>query len=646
MSKFIINIFIILLCLLVNNANGAMVERVDIIKGEDIRKSGLMRLSDIFLIIDNWDVSTIDGITFQASPFGLNSYQHQDWKIFLNGIPIDINLFGIKALDRIPVDLMQIVAIKILHQSGIYAGQKTAGGIIDIITKKNATGLSANLRTGFGNETGDPGPYHYTDKRSPNIDKVGNIIASGFSFGAKDSYFNFGFKREIGYPTDEAAFYRNDDIANGYYPRQKLESYYAYYRKYQDNFQYSISAGLSNFDDFYFLRSFGREVPVNSRLSYFGSTGAIGNINKPILNYRFAYTSNKLGRRENSLNLDFDWKQENLHVNIETGFRGTKFTGTAGIGLNHSAIHTDYILDKEANTEATIYTQFNCWLSQLTNFSTDLILNFQNNRSGFLARLMTTSHITRNGQISILVTYDKTLPEESNNIWYWQQQGYMFLRNHGISYTIDGAIKPTKKFTAEVLFINRLSRTVSMHLSAYYRSFAQLTCAAQYLISPTDYSAPDNLEVQTDCSGQIVGAEIGSRFDPVKKLRIELFARYQNYIDDEPMFTELWKMVPKYKLSATMIYDPVKHFSLWSRLKYTGKTKWVDYESSDTNDIHTYHTVNDFFNIDITAQKYFGNRKIRTSFSIRNLLNDKVKYHPIGAQFDLSYFAQIEFMLN
>ena len=51
-------------------------------------------------------------------------------------------------------------------------------------------------------------------------------------------------------------------------------------------------------------------------------------------------------------------------------------------------------------------------------------------------------------------------------------------------------------------------------------------------------------------------------------------------------------------------------------------------------------------NIDITANKWFGHRRVRGSIIFRNLLNQRFRYHPVGATFDLSVLARFEFYLG
>ena len=563
-----------------------------------------------------------------------------------------IDIFGTKSLDRVPVDLSQVGHIKITSGPGIYAGQKITGGIIDISTKSFHSGLKTNFRAGFGNETGDPGPYYYTDKSTPNIDKVGNIIAAGTSYRQRGSCFGLFYKREIGYPTDQAVFHRNNAIAGGYYPKQKLESFYLDHYRYLGNYKVKVSNtfGVSNFNDFLFIPQYGREIPVKSRLTHFGSTGYLEINRERYLRYRFSYSANQPKYRSNSLSLDLAWKQETVCANIEAELNGlrtgtSRYMGSIGLGLNHFAVHTNYLLDKSTYTEATVYGSLLYRITDRLESEINLLANFQKNNSGFMARIYSSYSLPRDRRISFNITYDKTLPEESRSIWYWQKQGYSFLENNSVSYNIDGNLIPAKKFTAAISYHHQLARFVWTSMSAYFRSFSNIFCESQYLISNQDYSAPDNLEVLTGCKGQIAGATIGSKFYLTQRIHVDLFARYQDYINNESVFAELWKTVPKYKFSIKVSYYPAKTLSIVSRLKYQSETKWVDYESSDLGNNHSFQTLDDFFNVDITARKYFQKKKIRACFSIRNLLNNKVKYHPIGAQFDLSYFAQIEFML-
>lgn len=618
------------------------------ISKEEIQQSGLMRLSDLFLLLEDWNVSSHDGLTWQASPLGLNSYQNQEWKIFLNGQPLDIGFWGTIALDRIPVDLGQIDSICVKNQPGIYFGQKSLGGLIDIYTKKHDSKVSINFRTGFGNEIGDPGPYRYTNLYSPNIDKIGNIVGLGFYHGAKNYYHNFIYKREIAYPTDEAVSRRNADIAGTYYPRQILESYFINYGQTSENFNYSISAAWSDFADFFFLSQYGREIPVNSKFRYVAGTGSIGRSESPLITHRFAYSSNRLGRRENSLNLDFDWKQEHIRTNLETYFSKSKFKGTIGIGLNHLLLSSGYQLENTKITEGLLYGQTKYLFSKNINTTFDWALNYRKNKFGFLGQSNIYVQLEKNSLLKTALSYSITLPEESNSIWYWQNQGYTFLEDNGIIYNIDGKLKPFKKFTFDISLANRISRVLSMEFSGYYRAFSQIIYEGQFIISSTDYSAPNNLILKTDCSGQVVGGKIEAKINPFNKFKLRLTGRYQNSIKDEKLFEEVWSTIPKINLSGTIVYTPINNFSLWSRIKFSGPTEWVDYDNDDNilTGEHNSVTVAEAFSVDLSVQKYFQRRKIRASFSIRNLLNRKLTYSPIGAQFDLAYYAQIEFLLN
>lgn len=78
-------------------------------------------------------------------------------------------------------------------------------------------------------------------------------------------------------------------------------------------------------------------------------------------------------------------------------------------------------------------------------------------------------------------------------------------------------------------------------------------------------------------------------------------------------------------------------------LNYRSSTLWADYHDveSQSNGIYS-ADVKSAINLDIAIQKYLWQKRIRGNFVFRNLFNEKLRYHPLGASFDLSYLLQVE----
>ena len=60
------------------------------ITADDIHQSGITRLGDIFMLINDWHVNTIDGYTWNVSINDLNLLQHQNWIIMIDGQKVGI----------------------------------------------------------------------------------------------------------------------------------------------------------------------------------------------------------------------------------------------------------------------------------------------------------------------------------------------------------------------------------------------------------------------------------------------------------------------------------------------------------------------------------------------------------------------------
>jgi len=60
-----------------------------VINSDVIANSGITRLGDLFRLIDDWDVTTINGYHWYTSPNGLSPYQQQNWIVMLDDQRMD-----------------------------------------------------------------------------------------------------------------------------------------------------------------------------------------------------------------------------------------------------------------------------------------------------------------------------------------------------------------------------------------------------------------------------------------------------------------------------------------------------------------------------------------------------------------------------
>jgi hypothetical protein len=90
----------------------------------------------------------------------------------------------------------------------------------------------------------------------------------------------------------------------------------------------------------------------------------------------------------------------------------------------------------------------------------------------------------------------------------------------------------------------------------------------------------------------------------------------------------------------------VPSFALWTALRHQGATQWADYAGTATaGNGHSGPVLPAVTALDVAAEKWFWQRRLRTHLALRNVFDDSARYHPIGAVLGLSALLQIEVVL-
>jgi hypothetical protein len=164
-----INLILLLLCI----SSSVLAQNNSSVSRQQLISSGINRLSGIYSFINDWDTYTFDGYRWYLSINGLSTFQNQNLVLMLDGQRMDIDFFNLKNINILPVTINHIDSIETLNHPRIFSGSFTPDGLISVRTLRPKIGLSVTGRYSAGNETGDPGPYFYTEHRSANVEEDG-----------------------------------------------------------------------------------------------------------------------------------------------------------------------------------------------------------------------------------------------------------------------------------------------------------------------------------------------------------------------------------------------------------------------------------------------------------------------------------------
>ena len=141
-----------------------------------IAAAGWHRLGDLIAALPPGSTASVDGFNHEMRGsrigFAATNGVSATWLIRLDGQVVPISIGGTWILDEIPVAIPQLDSIVISEGPRLTDGRAALLGTIDLYTRR-PRGTSLVVDYQHGDETGDPGPYRYTSRSTPNVEKLG-----------------------------------------------------------------------------------------------------------------------------------------------------------------------------------------------------------------------------------------------------------------------------------------------------------------------------------------------------------------------------------------------------------------------------------------------------------------------------------------
>ena len=159
-----------------------------VLHAADIAAGGWHRLGDVVAGMMPGEMASVDGfnvaLTNGRIPFaGISAAGSPGWMIRLDGQRVPVAIDGMSILDQLPVAMTQVDSIVVYNASSIVDGQASLLGTIDVYTRRPVRGLSGVGDYQHGDESGDPGPYRYTPRATPNVEKLGPFTSGAVAYG-------------------------------------------------------------------------------------------------------------------------------------------------------------------------------------------------------------------------------------------------------------------------------------------------------------------------------------------------------------------------------------------------------------------------------------------------------------------------------
>ncbi len=617
-----------------------------IITAEMLQEIGVVRLADLFQLIEGGSFTTIDGFHGECNPGSLNPFRTNRWVIFVDGLPFILGHFGASDLSSLPINLHDIAFVEVAHIPQFHEGIFAERGLIHIHTKQLANGISVRGSSWTGNETGDSGPLHYLGKDGT-VDRLGPDIEGTVSWRGAWGWARASIITRSHHPSDPALVQRNSAIS-GDWPIQFMIAPSMRFHIDGGDSYHDLSVGFTRLSDFVFLKPFGREIPAKTFAGWGGLNGALQLTERTQLRYRTCYSVNQLAERMNRDNLDFDWRLDLLSVNVEARRRGPAYLSTAGTTLELTKARTGYRLSDRAYRNAGLYYRMQRITS--SSFRPDLTFQLSTNGDDVALRsvLGASWHVRPGSALMGTLAYSERFFKDDHGLWYWTRNGYGFLDDLNVDYVLAESFSRSRTMTADLCWQGTQTHDLRLKLQAYYRYFADLAMERQvFQFDPEEAAFGGPVRVESQLGGQVVGGMIGLDHSITPGLLHRFSAGLQTDIAGDALFRDAWQSLPALQVHSIWTLTPVQNFSMGAVLYYRSSSHWIEYIEVESQSGGLYKaTVPAAWTVDLSAHKWFWRQRIGGTVVVRNLFNRQYRYHPIGAAFDLSLIVRLEFQFG
>jgi hypothetical protein len=602
-----------------------------VVRRADIEREGWNRVTEILDGAVGWGRASVDGFSYSASPdrlpaAGESGPSMPEWLVVVNGQRVPTDVFGLHLLELLPISVGQIDSVVFTRGPIISAGAPAARGVMSIFLRRAGPGLHAELTYQHGDESGDPGPYRYTDLASPNVEKIGPFahgdigwrgpawdVDAGVhvaSINITDTFISSRFS-----PTTFAGV-RPDVIAITPTLRAGVD---ALGGRHELMASYGEQRGLM------FIAPQRSEQSLRTRSTYVGVDGSLNGAGSTTVVYEGS--TSVLDASELASPLAFTVGHTRRHVGgtVSASHSVGRATLTIGAVADRWTLVANAVAGSATSSGGGPLMRASLPISRSVTLDGSATLIFDGAHSPVLDAAADASF--RLDSLTSVTIHGSQIRGHPNKDGSWIDAFMLGYQLPARAPTLTGI-----GVTLAHRFVPYLGAAVELRgeTVADWAGLSRPTSAP--FASPADPVLHDgtliggHVRVETIGQGVWQGSLEYDRSAPVN-------------LDDRTFNSEVASSAID-DLRAQLSATPVRDFRLSGIAHLTGGTRWPAFASSTGSPA----TVPPVRRIDASMEKWMWQRRLRLELLYRNLLNEPERYHPFGAQWNLRWHVSASLM--
>jgi hypothetical protein len=629
------------------------------VEPDSLNSSFVMGMEDL-IWQSGWDYASMERMSVM-----LNTNEHGYYgpkpAFILDGIPFEPGFFGVHYTQLFPLSLFRIENQESFGGSGILEGVPYQTGIMKLQSEPVPKGFSIFGSGQLGHNSGEPGPWIFDpDKVTPNVERFGPWLDAGLSvrFGGwyakghlrHHDYLNFDefIQTRIinlrGVP-DENTWLRVDAVST----LGLVETGFMSHRT-----EIRLQGTRSESTDFLFFQPMGREIPTGFETEQYSALARIKTSENSGIRGFYQQRNMATTFRRNFFDYDIGWEKR-----LRT-WRGSFYIDGDRIGIEAGMENevSDVTGRQTAFDRVTIPSFF---MQNRFNIHSNLILAtdhiirlFDDNRSFSSNSSIDILPVNR-WRVQISGGYSELMPEQTNPLETWINQGYDLFSHLTITAVLPDVIENNRLF--HLAFINKikLHDHWDLEIDFQYLRHLSIQIPFQRVLYDLPFSTqPGLFRLHTGQTGERLAATFSVHHQTPNRIRQTAHLTYRSTIDGDAVYQQYWEMTPEIRIQYTVLYSPSPDLELQLDVQYLSERTWPEFSRLDGEENRSFHvqfpfkyftysnTLPQHLRIDIRVSKWLWHQRLRIALQLKNLLNNDYQTHPIGVREGFGYMSRLE----
>jgi hypothetical protein len=604
----------------------AISAQTTVVRRADIERAGWNRVSEILDGAVGWGRASVDAFTYSASPDHLPAAGESlpsmpEWIVVIDGQRVPTDLFGLHVLELLPISVGQIDSVVFVRGPIMYAGIPVARGVMSIFSRGLHAGINGELTYQHGDESGDPGPYRYTNLSSPNVEKIGPFAHT--DLGWRSDHWDVDAGLHI------ASINVTDTLISSRFPpttfagvRQDVLSITPTFRLGLDALggHQELLASRGEQRGLFFIPSQRGEQSLRTTSTYVGIGGALNVGSEHRIEYEGSSSSLNASELASPLAFSVGHTRRHLGGKISVSHGVGRATLTAGALGDRWTLEAAGAPGSSSSSGGGPFARALVPLGSIVTLDANASLVFDGAHAGALDASLQVSF--RIDSLTSLAVRGSRIHAHSNMDGSW------------IDAYLLGYVPPSRAPTFNAMSA-ALDRRFGSRVGVTIELRAENVADWSGLGPPTSRVAPSPADLLAH-DGAILGAHarIETLGEHVWQGSIEYDHASTFNLDARGFGGEL-ASTPSDDLRAQLSASPVRDFRLSGILNLAGGSRWEAFGST----LGSPGVVPPVRRIDASMEKWMWQRRLRLELLYRNLLNEADRYHPYGAQWNLRWHA-------